>query len=109
MRWPANVETAMFRVAQEAITNIRKHAGGPCPVELMLTAGGGLGPYRLVVRDQGRGCPAEKQRKARDQRGLAVGIDVMRERMVAVGGELRWEARPGQGVTVTALLPAGEA
>lgn len=104
-RWAPMIETAIFRIAQEAISNIRKHAGGPCRVEVMLTSGRNGSPHRLTVRDHGRGCrrPADA-RKA--ERGAEVGIDVMRERMAALGGELRWDAAPTRGVTVTALIPA---
>lgn len=104
-RWPANVETAFFRVAQEAVTNIRKHANGPCEVALHLSRGGSSRPHRLMIRDHGRGGPALGSSHPPGGRGDEVGIDVMRERMAALGGELLWHAEPGRGVTVAALLP----
>ncbi len=106
-RWPANTETAFFRVAQEAVANIRKHAGGPCRVSLLLMPGSGSHPHRLVVRDHGQGCPGNREAAPPGSRGDEVGIHVMRERMAALGGELLWRAEPGVGVTVTALLPTG--
>lgn len=99
-RWPGHVETALYRVAQEALSNIRKHAGGPCAVTLELAARQDEASPFLRIADHGRG----------PQAGLAAdqprfGIDVMRERMAAIGGTLDWRAEPGSGVTVLARFP----
>ncbi|MEY4720583.1 MAG: hypothetical protein RIQ46_308 [Pseudomonadota bacterium] len=99
-RWPQPVETALFRVAQEALSNVRKHAGGPCRVELELRAPAGQAPARLTIRDFGQG--AGPPRNAAPGSGL--GIEIMRERMAAIGGSLEWVSGDG-GVTVIALLP----
>ena len=104
-RWPPIIETAVFRIAQESFTNIRKHAGGPCRVEVILSAGRDGLPHRLVVRDQGRGCHAMAI-KSPGEPGVAVGVEIMRERMVALGGAFEWDAAPGRGVTVTAIIPS---
>lgn len=102
-RLAAPVETALFRVAQEAFSNIRKHAGGPCAVriELLLREDG---ERVLRITDSGHG-PAAPQ--AEGPPGSHVGIDVMRERMAAIGGSLAWRAGPGGGVSVSARLPGG--
>ena len=95
-------ETALFRVAQEAITNIQKHAGGPCDVSIEARLDSD--PMVLSIADKGRGPSAETRASA----GLAghnVGIDVMKERMTAIGGALDWQAKEAGGVTVTATLP----
>lgn len=99
-RWPAPVETALFRVAQEALSNIRKHAGGPCRVELALDVPAAQRPACLTIRDFGRG--AGPRRNAPPGSGL--GIEIMRERMAAIGGQLDWRSAGG-GVTVIARLP----
>ncbi|MDC7694409.1 ATP-binding protein [Asticcacaulis currens] len=100
---PSAVETALFRVAQEAVTNIRKHAGGPCPVTVSLTMDAPTG-ITLRISDRGRGItPAETALRA-DRQGMQVGREVMHERMLAIGGDLLWEAKP-EGVCVTAHLP----
>ena len=102
-RLAATVETALFRVAQEAVSNIRKHAGGPCAVriELLLREDG---ERLLRITDSGKGpTPAEGEAVP----GSHVGIDVMRERMAAIGGSLPWRAGAGGGVSVCPRLPGG--
>lgn len=99
--WVQHAESALFRVAQEAVANIRKHAGGACRVAITLAADEGEGVVRLTVRDFGGG-PVNRAVAAGP--GSRVGIDVMRERMAAIGGQLDWQGGPG-GVTVSATLP----
>lgn len=101
-RLPAHVETALFRVAQEAITNIRKHAGGPCAVTVELLVTEGREVPLLRIRDSGVGAAPSRADPAP---GAHVGIDGMRERMAAIGGRLEWRAAKTGGVTVTAHLP----
>ncbi len=98
--WPRHFETALFRVAQEALTNVRKHAGGTCAVEVELQArSGGREPF-LRISDRGRGPGANMS--GGDSR---FGIEVMRERMASIGGALEWQAEPDGGVTVCAIFP----
>lgn len=97
------VETAVFRVAQEAVTNIRKHAGGPCDVTLQALFD--TDPLILRIEDCGAG-PSEETRKAGTLAGNNVGIEVMKERMAAIGGSLDWGAGPKCGVYVEARFPA---
>ncbi|MFC3099004.1 sensor histidine kinase [Alteraurantiacibacter palmitatis] len=111
-RWPPNLETAFFRVAQEAISNIRKHAGGPCRVKVALMAGEQDAEWRLLVRDHGTGGQGGEAgatgRNPADPSaapGEHIGIEVMRERMAAIGGSLSWRFLPGGGVEVLATLP----
>lgn len=111
-RWPPNLETAFFRVAQEAMSNIRKHAGGPCRVEVALAAGAQDAEWLLLVRDHGKGGlgrdAAEAGRNPASPSvapGEHIGIEVMRERMAAIGGNLSWRFVPGGGVEVLAALP----
>lgn len=98
--WPAHVETALFRVAQEALANVRKHAGGPCAVELTLLARQGSAEGTLRITDHGSG-PGEPNPAGQSQ----FGIDVMRERMASIGGTLDWQANQTAGVSVTATFP----
>jgi two-component system, NarL family, sensor kinase len=101
-RWPPHVETALFRVAQEAVSNIRKHAGGPCRVALELRGARPGGRPSLRIADSGRGASAGEGREPAPGSGL--GIDIMRERMTAIGARLEWQSGRN-GVTVTAFLP----
>lgn len=100
------VETALFRVAQEAVSNIRKHAGGPCPVDFATDLSGHTAPRFLRISDHGGGLHADNHEAGR-HRGEHIGIDVMRERMTVIGGNLRWDAGKEGGVTVEATLPEG--
>lgn len=103
-RLPGHVETAIFRVAQEAVSNIRKHAGGPCAVAIELNLGADGTGRALRICDTGRG-PRNADLDADDARpGAHVGIDVMRERMAAIGGRLEWRPGTHGGVTVIAHL-----
>lgn len=103
-RLPPLVETALYRVAQEAVANIYKHTGGPCPVRIeAYLAPGGRARF-LRIADAGCG-PSEATCKAVASSGNNVGIEVMKERMAAIGGTLDWRAEPGNGVVVEARLP----
>lgn len=99
-QWPGHIETALYRVAQEALSNIRKHAGGPCAVTLELSARREAAAPFLRIADQGQGARAGGSADR-----LHFGVDVMRERMASIGGALEWRAAPGGGVTVLATFP----
>lgn len=99
-QWPGHIETALYRVAQEALNNIRKHAGGPCGVRLELMARQTDERFFLQISDKGQ-ASSDGEEPGRSR----FGIDVMRERMVAIGGALDWRASPKGGVTVRADFP----
>ena len=99
------IETALFRVAQEAVTNIRKHAGTGCRVELELRLPPCESSPYLRVEDFGKGSDRALDESRLAQGGRHFGIDVMKERMAAVGGELLWNAKPNGGVSVVAHFP----
>lgn len=88
-------ELAAYRIVQEALTNIAKHAEAS-RVELTLRVQGGK--FELRVRDDGRGID-----KTSDSRGY--GLVGMRERTLAVGGEFQMTTGPGMGTTIRATLP----
>lgn len=102
-RWPPVIETAFFRIAQEALTNIQKHAGGPCKVEIVLSAEPGLARWQLSVTDSGKGLLSEKN-ATHSEKGQKIGLEIMRERMMALGGELRVSPARDGGVEVRACL-----
>jgi NarL family two-component system sensor histidine kinase LiaS len=92
---PLPLEQALFRVAQEALTNIRRHSGATA-VEIDLVWTGN--EVVLAVSDDGQGFnPA-----ARDGKGL--GLQSMRERVEALGGRLDVTSTPGTGTQVVAHL-----
>lgn len=100
-RWPPVLETAFYRVAQEAITNIRKHAGGECRVRIEIDGEPEQGRWSLVVRDWGAGMVPGSS----SMLGERIGLAVMRERMTVLGGRLDVsEPADGGGVEVSAAL-----
>ncbi|HEX2700829.1 MAG TPA: GAF domain-containing protein [Acidimicrobiales bacterium] len=100
---PAHVETALFRIAQEALQNVAKHAvATTVAVSLSVGAAGA----RLVVADDGRGFDVER---ARDEpRPDSYGLVGMQERAALVGAKVVVASRPGEGTTVTVEVPPGE-
>ena len=100
-RLPAKVEIGLFRIAKEALTNVRKHAQTN-RVRIALKRREDL--VDLEVRDWGRGfAPHSLERRAGP--GERVGLSGMRERIGLLGGELKVSSRPGEGTSITAYLP----
>jgi signal transduction histidine kinase len=90
---PAAVEVAAYRIAQEALTNVSRHAAaGRCQVRIDVN-----GALELEVSDDGGGLPAE--------RGAGVGLTSMRERAEELGGSFSVESARGGGTVVRATLP----
>jgi signal transduction histidine kinase len=89
----------LFRAAQEALTNIARHAQAT-RVELSLRCVGGM--VELRVTDDGIGVPPGALEKAG-----SLGLLGMSERARAAGGSLRIEAGPGKGTSLTLTLPLG--
>jgi len=100
---PAEIEvsdplaTTVFRIVQEALTNVARHArASRCDVAVVVTGGW----LEVTIRDDGRGAVPQ------DLAGLqSLGVAGMRERAGAVGGTLTVENLPGGGVCVAARLP----
>jgi PAS domain S-box-containing protein len=94
-------ETACFRVAQEAITNVLRHARAHNLWLRLFTAGGRLA---LSVRDDGRGFDLEAVRQGAAT-GASLGLVGMEERIALARGSLELRAAPGQGTVVLATFP----
>ncbi len=92
------IESELYRVAQEALANVRRHARA-AEVEMSLQAS--ATEVRLSIRDDGRGLEPRAARAA----GSSYGIRGMRERARLLGGNLRVVSRPGRGTTVTLTVP----
>jgi signal transduction histidine kinase len=100
-RFPADVETACFRVAQEALTNVIRHANAQRAwVELRE----GTDELELSIRDDGAGFDVGSAR-ARASGGASVGLSGMEERVGLAGGRLRIRSTPGEGTVVQAVFP----
>ena len=100
-RLSATLETALFRVAQEALTNVREHAQTD---RVRVALGLRDGAVRLEVSDRGRGfAPAEAKQEAGP--GERVGLSSMRERIALLGGALEIRSEPGSGTSVVAEVP----
>jgi len=98
-RHDPEVETALYRIVQEAVTNAVKHAGAD-EVDVAVRESGGSVEVR--IRDAGRGFePLEST--------TGFGLVGMRERIESLGGTLTIASAPGAGTTVTARVPARQA
>ena len=107
-----DVQRHLFRVVQEALSNVVRHASaGTAAVEIHVAAAGArstpamaaLDDVRVVVRDDGVGFDPE----ARAIAARRLGLTSMRERVESLGGRFDVVSGPGQGTTVTAEVPRG--
>jgi signal transduction histidine kinase len=96
---PPAVNVSAYRIVQEALTNVLRHAGPACAE---VTVGCADSAVTIEVTDDGRGNPAPPAL------GGGQGLAGMRERVAVFGGDLRAGPRPGGGFTVCARLPIGE-
>jgi len=100
-RLPTYVETAVFRIVQEALTNILKHARARhAAIEVAITPQ----HVSLVITDDGRGFDLSAV-TTRIEGGM--GLLGMRERAELLGGTLRLKSGEGGGTRVEAMIPAG--
>lgn len=97
-RLPFDVETTLYRITQEALTNVVKHAQAK-HVSIVLTRRDGS--VSAVIEDDGRGFSSVSS----NEDGL--GLLGMRERISLVGGRLDVESSPGSGTTLSIEVPAG--
>jgi two-component system sensor histidine kinase UhpB len=102
-RMAPDVELVLYRVAQEALTNVAKHANARAVwIDLDRTPT----EVSLSVRDNGRGFDPRTAVYS-DGRGLGLGMFGMEERVALVGGRFRIWSAPGQGTEVFAYIPLG--
>ena len=95
---PAAVDVSVYRIVQEALTNVLKHAG---PARAEVTIGCEQDTVTIEVTDNGTGQPGN------GSPGGGHGLAGMRERAAVFGGELAAGPRPGGGYAVRARLPLG--
>ncbi|HEX9614672.1 MAG TPA: sensor histidine kinase, partial [Bacteroidota bacterium] len=100
-RFDQRLEVNLYRIAQEALNNIAKHAeASTVDVQLLRNDQG----IRMSVEDDGRGfLPVDPPRPVGSSGGM--GIVSMRERAISFGGTLTIESSPGKGTTVLVEIP----
>jgi signal transduction histidine kinase len=99
-RLPDETETHLFRIAQEALTNVARHAHAK-RVDVRLERSNG--EARLTIRDDGCGLPG---RESPGRRGL--GLIGMRARARSFGGAVEVRSRPGEGVLIEVRAPVAD-
>jgi signal transduction histidine kinase len=88
--------TTIFRIVQESLTNVARHAGAS---RVAVTLDGDGAWCRVTVRDDGKGFDPARARSS------SLGLLGMRERLLTVGGELDIDSAPGQGTTLVVRVP----
>jgi signal transduction histidine kinase len=103
-RLPLAVETALYRATQEALTNVRKHAGSK---QVVIRLERRNGSVRLEIRDHGRGFDPDRVQNGSGL-GERVGLAGMRERVALIGGRHDVRSAPGQGTQIIIEAPLYE-
>jgi signal transduction histidine kinase len=99
-RLPDETETHLFRIAQEALTNVARHSGAH-HVEVRLASSGRH--IRLTIQDDGRGLPQAPSTP--DRKPGPLGLIGMRARARSAGGDVTVHSRAGQGVLIDVQVP----
>jgi signal transduction histidine kinase len=105
---PLECEIALYRITQEALNNVVKHAQAR---QVWIELGAGDGTVSLMVTDDGVGFSLagreEGAQGGRFARG-GLGLQTMRERVEALGGSFRIDSTPGEGTRVEVVVPGQE-
>jgi signal transduction histidine kinase len=101
-RLSPEVELVLFRITQEALTNVRKHSGA---TKVLTTVEFGDGVVRIKVSDNGRGFTVPTRTDDLVETGK-LGLTGMLERAHLAGGTVEVHSQPGAGTTVVAEIPA---
>ena len=104
-RLPPEVETTVYRVVQEALTNVLKHAEAR---RVNVVVERRRDQVLVIVEDDGKGFEAEEVVPAPGG-GRGLGLLGMRERVALVGGALKLDSSPGAGTTARARIPVPSA
>ncbi len=103
-RFCPEVETACFRVLQEAVTNIVRHANAR---RITVDLRDAMGSLELLIRDDGVGFDVATAQQ-RGLRGESMGLLAMQERVNLLGGDIEISSAPGQGTTIRVSFPRSE-
>lgn len=96
---PSAVQTGLFRIIQEALTNVAKHSGAK---RVSVNVDALPDSIRVTVQDNGQGFSVSPPAGNASNH---LGLQGMRERAAIMGGELKVHSAPGEGTTITAVLP----
>jgi signal transduction histidine kinase len=99
-RLPGEIETILFRIAQEAMSNVARHSQAG---NLAVCLEHEVGQVTMTLTDNGLGCDLSKITPAGNGRGL--GLAGMRERASLAGGQVAVESAPGRGTTIRVIIP----
>jgi signal transduction histidine kinase len=100
-RLSPDVETAIFRIVQEALGNVHRHSGSStATIDVEVKDG----VASLAIIDMGKGIPLSKQQEIESNARGGVGIRGMRERIAQFGGRMQIQSTP-KGTTVSVLMP----
>jgi len=97
LQFPSRIEETLFRVAQEALNNVRRHAG---VLEAALYITVTSTDILLVIRDEGRGFVIDNNTKL-----LSMGLQSIKDRAKSVGGSADWVSEMGKGTELLIRLP----
>jgi signal transduction histidine kinase len=101
LRLPKVIETTLYRILQETLTNVVRHADASKVGVILNVADGQVS---MIVEDDGRGFPANEE-EATNSPAMRLGLLGIRERLALVGGSLEIESSPGCGTTVFVRIP----
>jgi signal transduction histidine kinase len=101
-RLPSRIEVPLFRIAQEAITNVVRHAKASHASVVILRQ---LHEITMLVEDDGQGIDPELVKSKGDE---PIGLMGMRERAHLMGGSFLIESAPGEGTTIRVRIPLSE-
>jgi len=101
-RLPSRIEVPLFRIAQEAITNIIRHAQAHHASVVILRQ---IHEITMLIEDDGQGFDMAMVKEKGDQ---CLGLMGMRERVNLLGGNFVIEAAPGEGTTIRVIIPLSE-
>jgi PAS domain S-box-containing protein len=96
------IDLAIYRIVQEALTNITRHAGAK---EVFINLIRKNQFIHLTIEDDGSGFDYDKFIDQENPRGFSLGITIMRERVSMLNGKFRIESQPGKGTHILAHIP----
>jgi signal transduction histidine kinase len=104
-RWPPRVETSLFYIVQEAVTNVKKHANAH---NLWIVAGQKDGEANIAIKDDGQGFDVAQVEATYATRG-SLGLLSMRERAEVANADLQVDSALGRGTTIALRVPLEKA